>query len=322
MPSDQEWLAELPQEQSQSSTPETQTTATAGNQAADPYAGQIAEIYSGKNTYKLPFSAEIPFKQQGKIATQPIGKLINAYNQHLVIQPKYDATLKELNSMRPEFEKLKGRESRFAELEALQGWTEKNPEIFKKLWDSYNNREKLALEQQLNADQTQQPTAANQQLLDVIAGLKGELGELKTWKGSWEQEQKQKQQEQNVKLIEDEITNFKKAYPFLDLDKVDEGGVSLVEQIIKHGIDKSYPTFKVAALEYLEPQLLERLVEKGRSEAVKGIKDQTKKGIIATSSAPFPINGQVPQAADAKKSDSTLLSEAKALLEQYQQSSV
>jgi hypothetical protein len=317
MPTDQEWMAELPAEQQ----PDLNQPAPQAQQPAAPqsdYAGQVAEIYSGKNIYKLPYTAEIPFKQQGKVATMALGKLLNAYNQHLVIQPKYDATLKELNTIRPEYETLKSKSQQLADLEKLQLWTEQNPEIFGKLWDSYTNREKLELQQKLGVEApAQSSNGVNQQLLDVIAGLKGELGELKTWKSSWEQQQQQAEEEQNVKLIEGEIDEFKKSYPFLNIDTPDENGITLVEKIIKHGLDKRYPTFKVAALEYLEPQLLERFKEQGRTEAVKSVRDNSKQGIIATSNTPFSLGGQSPQQADAKKSDHVLLSEAKALYEQY-----
>src|ERR1051325_1307750 len=302
---DEEYLAQLPPEQ-QPAQPQPQPAAQPATSGE--YGNLTAEIYSGKNVYKLPYSAEFAFPQKGKPTTYPIGKLVNIAGHHSTLQPKYDALLKEYNTVKPEYDQLKSKSERFSELEKLQAWSEQNPELFKHIWDGYTNREKLALQQQMGmqSQNPEQASGVNNQLLDVIAGLKNELGELKGWKTSWEQQQLQAEEEKNVTLIENEISDFKKAYPFLDIDTPDETGVTLLEKIIKHGIDKKYPTFKVAALEYLEPQLLERMKEQGRTEAVKGIKDQNKKGIVATSNTPFPIDGQ-GSPADAKKPDHMLL---------------
>ena len=321
-PTDQEWMAQLPPDQQSEQT--EQPAPTGAPQAPSEYAGQVAEIYSGRNVYKLPYSAEFAFPQKGKPTTMPIGKLVNAYGHHLAIQPKYDNLLKEYNTLKPEYDELKGKAGRYGELEKLQAWSEQNPDLFKHIWDGYTNREKLALQQQMGmqSQQPEQASGVNQQMLDVIAGLKGEVGQLREWKTSWEKQQEQLQDDSNVELIEKQISGFKEEFPFIDIDKPDEKGVTLTEQIINFGIQNKIPDFDTAALKYLKPQLLEHIKGQGRSEAVKGIKDNNKKGIVATSNTPFPIDGQSAQPADAKKPDHVLLAEAKAMMEQMKQTSM
>lgn len=288
-------------------SPETsQSDATPAPVATPPTSPQEElEILLNGNPFKLPTNVEIPIKHNGQILKQPLSNLLNSYRQgtHIEEKLKEYRTLKEqLEAERGDMDQFRGMKEKYG---AIQDWSEKNPEDWQRLWDSFQNKEKVLLGGNGGGE--------TGQYLEHIAALKKELASMKEWQSGFEREREEVKLQQETKALQEEVEAFKKEWPEIDLDEKNLDGVSLRGQIMNHGLQKGVGEFGLAAMSFLKPRLLEIAAFRGRTEAVKGVKTDKQQGIVARSSTPF--NGQSSEGDPNKMSKVDRAAAAKAELE-------
>lgn len=243
------------------------------------------EYLLGGKSYKLPSNTEFRLKHNGQYLQTPLDKMANAFRQSQHFEDKG----KELRTAREQFEKDRGDLNTYQEMrkkyEAIQAWSEANPQDWEKLWGLFQNKERNLL-----SPNTANP-AENTQLLDKIAFLEKKLSGHEEFMSKFQQDHEENLISQEEKKVLGEIEEFKKGWPELDLQEKNLDGIPLVSLIINHGINEGIRDFKLAAFSYLGPRLQDLLVSRGRNEAVKSVKKDTQQGIVSRSSTPFPGKG-------------------------------
>lgn len=280
-------LAELNQEESPESTEQAPGAET-------PAPADFIEIPYNDQTLKLPLSLEMPVKHNGQIVNTPLDKLFNTYRQ----ASNFEDKALELRQLREKIDTDRGDLEQYNQLkgkyEAIQNWSEQNPDQWNKLWDLFQSKDQYLL-----ADQGQEAgLTPDHPIIKEISTLKNELNDLREFKSSFEMQQEEAQTQSDIEEVKQEIEEFRKEYQNINLDEKDLDGLSLQARIIKHGIDGNYPDFNSAALTYkfpdgtnLRAKLLENAQMRGRTEAVKAVKQDKADGVIARSSTPFEGQG-------------------------------
>lgn len=255
------------------------------------------------NGQRFPTSLEFKIPHGGSVKNVPYSTLMNTYRQATHLEDKY----KSFNTEKSEFQKqieeyqaLKAQKEKFG---ALQDWSEKSPEEFKVIWDMYQNRNQHLLAskagltpqaQMQNAQagltQGQNQGLAPEQLrpfVEEISSLKKQLGEFSQFKSQFDQEQQTKKEQADVNFVREEMKTFQTRYPEINLQEKDPDGVLLWAKIVKHGVDNQIPTFKAAALDFLEDRVLDTVSSRARNSTTQSIKTDKANGIIARSPTPF-----------------------------------
>jgi hypothetical protein len=253
---------------------------------APPTPEEVAYYLNGKEN-KLPLQAEIALQHDGKLTKAPLSTILNHYRQRADLDKKSV----ELRSAREEWEKERGDIDTYRDLrrkyEDIQRWSEQNPEDFAYLYNMFENRNKLLLERDAGggeegAGQGGVPPA----VLEKLAALENELGGLREFKSSFEQRQEDEADQQAYNEVGQEMEEFKKNFPEVNLDEQDTEGISLSKKILIHGVQRQIPDFKLAALDYLGPKLQDILVQRGRNEAVKSVRQDRQQGVVSRSVTP------------------------------------
>lgn len=265
------------------------------------------EYYLGGKANKLPVNAEFAFNEGGKITKAPLSTMVNHYRQRADLDKRFG----ELKKGREEWEAERGDIEQYkalkAKWEALESWSREKPEEFDAIWNGYHNKDKILLEQK-----AQDPNS--RALVEEIASLKQKLNGFEEFKSQFEQRQEQELKQQALSEVDEEAATFQGEWPEIKLDEKGEDGLSLKHQIMKFGVSKGLPDFESAALKFLKPKLLEIASQRARSEAVKGVKLETKNGVIARGSKPL-LNGKGSEVNPRKMSWGEAANAAKAEME-------
>lgn len=248
------------------------------------------EYLLGEKASRLPANAEFSLKNDGRIDKIPLSKIINGY--------------RELTSLKPKYQQLTGVEKKWAEergqydkslkelepFKKLQEWSLKRPDAF----EFVMKHMKLDENGLLTLSEDARAPGVNEGLNSVISDLKNQVSQLSEWKSGWEKQQEEarlQNEDREVSKETEELVDYLKQKGIeIDLDEKDESGISLRGRIYKYGADNHIASVKAAALSYLSDTLLDKAMQRGRSEAVKGVRGDARAGIISRSST--PTNGQ------------------------------
>jgi len=286
MPTDEEYLSSAGIE---STTPEVTTpNAETAETTPQPTAQEMFELYAEGKPHKFPLSSEFPITHNGKVLKVPYSTLANTYRQAAHFEGKFkdfNNQRAQFDAQKAEYEKAKGFYDKYGQ---FQEWSEKNPEAWQKIWDLYQNRDKVLANPEYNP------------MLDEINGLKQQLQDLSQFKSSWEKSQEEAQTQQDVEYVKTEIQTFAKDYPEINLEATDEDGVKVWAKVVQFGLDHQLPDFESAALKYFKPELADIYASRGRTEATKGLQKAKQSGEVARSSTPFNL-GQGERKIDFRK---------------------
>jgi hypothetical protein len=253
-----------------------------------PTAQEIANYFETQldgKPLKLPYNMELPLKHNGQLMKVPLEKLANTYRQFEHIQGKhkdFQTREQEFNQRVGDWKNVEAMKEKYG---AIQEWSEKNPEQFEKLWQMYQSKDQILQGEQFNP------------LVPEIQRLKQELESLKPeieyYKGSREQEAAKK----DIEFVENQIADFGKEYPMLDLNEKDLDGIDLTSRIINFGIQNGHKDFLSAAMSFpgLRQRLNESIRESVKAEMAKQIKSDNKNGILARSTTPSQVKAGDPQ---------------------------
>lgn len=278
MPNDQEYLEKFGVKDEAApveTTPETPQTPQ-----------EMFEL--GEN--KFPLNTEFKLTHGGELLKVPASNMFNKFRQAKFFEDRWSQAkpqLEEYTKIKPEYEKYKGFYDKYGQ---IQEWSEKNPQEWQKLWSLYQQKDQL-LNQQA---QTQPGTPANNAYEAKIQALEQKLSQLENFKTEFEKGAEQVQIQEDTENILKEKDEWQKEWPEIDLNKKDPEGVSDWTKVIQYGIANNIKNFKDAADLYYRSILRDTLLQRGRNEAVKGIKTDVKQGVVKRSSA--PILGQATQA--------------------------
>lgn len=277
---------------------------------------EILYFHGGKEG-RLPLQAEIALKEDGKMARAPLNTILNHYRQRADLDKKSV----ELRKSRDEWEAERGDIDTFRtnrdRYGAIQKWSEENPEEFQHIWDLYENRSKHLLQRDVGqpaAEGEAAPVGLPPAVIDKIANLEKTIENLQGFQDEFKQDQEKQKDERAYHEVGQEMDEFKKEFPELNLDEQDGEGVPLAKKILVHGVQKQIPEFRLAAFSYLGPKVTDALVQRGRNEAVKNVRQETQQGIVSRSTTP-PVDGQRAEV-DTKKTWSDLHRDAKDELKQ------
>jgi hypothetical protein len=284
MPSDAEYLASAGIESAETPTTAETTTET----TAEPTAQEMFELYAEGKPHKFPLTSEFPITHNGKVQKVPFSKLANTYRQASHFENKF----KEFNTQKTQFEKQRAEYDKakgfYDKYGQFQEWSEQNPEAWQRIWDLYQNRDKVLSQQE------------NNPMLDEVNGLKQQLQELSQFKSNWEKSQEEQQTTQDVEFVKSEINSFAKDFPEINLEEQDEDGVKVWAKVVQFGLDNNLPDFESAALKYFKPELADVYAARARAEATKGFQKARASGEVARSPQPFNM-GQGERKIDFRK---------------------
>ena len=258
---------------------------TAGETEAEPTQEQVEmiELALGDQVHKIPINAEFPVKHNGQVHKAPLDKLFTAWRE----RSHYDDKFRGLKEERSKFDQERGDFEAFTAMKQkfgdIQNWSEKNPDQWNALWDMFQNRDQHLAQ----GDESQSYLAKE------IAAMREELGGLREFKSSHEQEMERRQQAEDVASVEKEIAAFTEEFPDIDLGEKDPDGITLKANIVSFGIDHNMPDFESAALKYLKPRLVQTAEMKGRKETVAQVKKDHAAGVMGRSQTPFSGKGDV-----------------------------
>lgn len=263
-------------------TPVTETQPTPEVVEAKP-----VETFSiGEN--KFPVTTEFQFPHGGNIAKVPYSTLVNAYRQFQHMQDKwgkeYKPQIEEFQKTKQQYDQYKGFYDKYGK---LIEWETANPDQAQRLLEIYNNRDKHLLEQPVQgANPDFQP------ILQAIQELRSQNEEYRKTIDEWKSEKQSKQEESDIGFIRSQIDEFKKEFSEIDVDEKDPDGVPLWAKIVQWANQNNYGDFTSAAHVYLKPRIFDAVATRARNEALKGVKQDNKQGIVQRSDKPILGQGQ------------------------------
>ena len=205
----------------------------------------------------------------------------------------YPQKMQEINQRAAEIQQ---REAQIKELQERYGpiddYVKQNPEFWNHVTQQWESR-------------GQGQVDPNNPLLQKI---QSELGEIKQFKQTLEQEKQAIRNAEQDKALDGEIESIRKEYPDLDLDSVQPDGQSLMFHVLNYANTKGIRSFTDAFIAFNHKNLLSRAAEKAKESVGKDIQKKTKLGLLGSS--PTPTKG-VTRAENVKsKSYENLLQEA------------
>ena len=296
MATDQEYLESegLTNESTTNTQTQNDTSQAASDSGTKPV--ETFEIIRDGKTYTFPVTTEFSYNHNNKISKVPYSTLVNSHRlgEHLNEKMKtYNDQAEEFKSRSEDFDKYKTFHEKFG---ALQDWSEKNPEDWSRLEDVWKNKEDHLLRQSVNQNQTGETPPTGQipdALLQEMSSMRQKMNSQQETIDGWTKHQEDTQKQSDVDYVNKEIEEFQKAYPEIDLNEKDPEGVPLRARIMQNGVQENMPTFKSAALSYLEDRLADTFSRRARNETSQSIKSDAQNGIIAKSTTPFiPVQGQ------------------------------
>lgn len=290
---DQEYLAMagIKETESEGQAPETVST--------EPQAQPAGEMFEIGN-FKIPANSEARFTHDGGFQKVPLNTIINGYRQVAHLQQKHKTWNEERSvweKQKAEYESAKAFKDKYG---AIQEWSEKNPNDWKSLEEIWKNKDRHLLEartmgqsQPLQGAQVGQQNNPNfKPFIDEMSQLKQDLSELKTFKQSFDQEQTSKREQEDTNYVLGQKDSFQKEYPEINLEERDMDGVALWAKVMRYGVNNHIPDFETAALKFLKPRLIDTISARARNEAVNGVKNDKRQGIIKRSSTPMTGQGE------------------------------
>jgi hypothetical protein len=239
---------------------------------------EFIEFVAGEQKYKIPTSAEFSYKHAGTMNKSVLSQVLNRIRQ----ESHLDTKMSEYKKMKEEIDQRRGEDQTYQSLrqkyEAIQKWSEENPDQWERLYGMWQGREKSLT--------SQGPTDPNNQLLEYVRGMEGRLKKSEEFMTNYERQQEETKMAQDMKEVENEIEQFSKEFKEIDLNEQDEEGIPLKSRIISFGVQHRIPDFESAALKYLKPRLLEVAQLRARNEVVKGVKSDKQQGIVSRSATP------------------------------------
>lgn len=287
-------------------------TAPEAKPAASATAEEMYDYYLGDKANKLPSSAMFAFKDKGQIQKIPASQVINGYriNQKTSVQ---NAELLKSKSQwemsAKELENYKKTEDAIKPYRQLQDWSveleTKNPVGYKYLMDQIDRVKNGTFQATEDKSNGYDPTALNGTIVD----LRNQLKEVLEWKSQFVQEKESQKIQEDQKFVNGEIENLQKQFKEINLDELDENQIPLKTKVIDFGVSKGFQNFTDAYRAFFFDKLADILVQRGRTEAVNGLKKDNANGIVARSSTPFTGH---PIKADNDKSN--ILAEFESIL--------
>ena len=241
---------------------------------------EIELMVNGK-PFRLPVNTEIPYKHNGQIIKKPFSSILNSHRQDDHLESKKSEYLKlkeQVEKDRGDVETYKTQREKFG---AIQDWSEKNPQEWQRLLDLYQKKDLV-----LGTPQEGE-TQVSPKVLEYIGKLEQKINANDEKWASFDKQNEDKQVTEEIGKITAEVEDFKGQYPEVDLTETNLDGVTLKGLIMQHGINQGIKTFKLAAMDYLGPRLMEIAQQRGRNEAVKSVKTDKSQGIVARSNKPF-----------------------------------
>lgn len=272
---------------------QTPATSTEQQNATEKSAQEFYEMPWEGKSLKIPLNYKLPLKENGKIEEVELSTLFNKYRNANQMQRKYEELHKTHNGILGEIGDLDQFKTQKQKYDAIQAWSEQNPQDWERLYEMFSNREKYLLNNQPGQE-------GSEKLLQTIAQLRQEIDGIK--QGPISQYQKDLEDRQNqevVRQVNEEMENFQKEFPEFKLEEKDVDGIDRKSAIIKHGIDNGIPTFTAAAYSLYGKELVKAAEERGRKSLTESIKKDNANGIVTRQSIP---NGQVPRATDNRSS--------------------
>lgn len=238
---------------------------------------------------KLPYNLELPVKHNGQMMNVPLEKLANTYRQHEHLTSKhkeFQTQQEQFKSQVGEWEQVQAMKEKFG---AIQDWSEKNPEQFEKLWQLYQSKDQVLAGQEFNP------------LVPEIQTLKQQLESLKPEVDYYKSLREQEAAKKDIDFVENQIKEFTKEYPGLDLSEKDLDGIDLTSRIIQHGIANKHPDFLSAVFTFpgMRQRLADSVRESVKLEQAKQIKSDNKNGIVAR--APTQANVKAVDPTNVKR---------------------
>lgn len=261
-------------------------------------AQEMFELAHEGKSFKFPTNLEFQISHNNQVQKVPYSQLINNFRQSAHLQETHKKFGEEKKSFEQQRAELQGAKAFKDKYGPLQEWSEKNPKDWQVIWDLYQNKSKHLLAHQTGVGQPEVPGQVPgnqpnlQPFVDKISQLEKTIEDLNGFKSSFEQKQQEERQQADVQMVKGEVQEFQKKYPEINLEETDPDGVKLWAKIIHYGVQEQLPTFRAAALAYLEPRMVETVSARARNQAVQGIKADRQQGIIAKSSKPFSQDGQ------------------------------
>ena len=247
----------------------------AAPEAAQAKADEIA-YYLGDKQNKLPVNAELEFTEGGKPIRQNLSTILNHYRQRSELDKKYGEFKKERESWESEAGDRETYSQMRQKYEAIQKWSEENPQDFEYIWGLLENKDKTLAERD----------GIPPRVAEMLQQQNKELEELKGFKKSFDMEQEEKKDKAAFEETTAEMNEFKANYPEINLDEVGEQGMPLFKEILKHGVSQGISNFRLAAFDLLGPKLQDALIARGRQEAVKAVRQDKQQGVVSRSQTP------------------------------------
>jgi hypothetical protein len=292
MPSDTEYLEQAGLTESGDpvgSPSQGSETPSVTPQTAEPTAAEMFELQG----HKFPVSTEFQLVQDGKTQKVPYNSLLNGYRRATHYQQKHEEFLKQQKEWEEKlkgFDTYKGFHDKYG---ALQEWSEKNPDDWKRLEDIWRNKDQHLLAAKTTGAGAD-PQAVNP-LVQEISELKKQFQEqVKPFLEQQKSREEQERIDKDVQAVKGEITDFQKEFSEIDLQEKDPDGIPLWSKIVQWGTSKGYVDFTSAAMVYLKPRIVEIMGLKARETAMKSVKEDQKAGIVKRSSGPILPNGAAP----------------------------
>lgn len=263
-------------------------TAMSGGETStqEPDMTDALEFFIGGKPQRIPSNAEIALKHDKEVQRVPLSKMVNGYRQVSHAEAKFAEAAKikdQFTKTQTEYQKAQETLKGLEQYKALQEWSvgleKQNPAGYKLLMETIDRIK--------NGTLTPEGTPDQLALNSTITDLRNQLEELRGWKSQFEEQQQREKALEDRKFVDNEIATIKKSFPEINLDEADENGIRLSTKVENWGADKGYLNFTDAFHAHFRDQIAAILVQRGKNEAVKGIKKDSAEGILARSSTPF-----------------------------------
>lgn len=225
---------------------------------------QMVTITRGGQEIQVPYSKALQFAQQGYDYSQRM----NDYNAQV---QKFQQEQSAWNQERSEMQQ------RWAQYDEISKYAEQNPQW----WGLVQN----AWQKELQRSQGGAPQGTSPQM-DIASHpmfqqLQQQLEEMRGFVNAQKEREEAIANEKANAALDQAIDEFQKQYPSFQWNVLDESNMTLTDKIINYAAQNEIPSFRAAALAYLEPQLVGKLQMDGKQQAGEAIRRQTELGLGA-----------------------------------------
>lgn len=226
------------------------------------------------------FKHQLKYNANGKEVTEDIATILKRASQGY----HYAQRMNEIKTNESEWtQKVSEAQSLNEKWSKFENFAKENPEWYQHWSNAWENRAAGGAQESTNNSEAS--GGIDETRLTQL--VESKIAPIKEFAQSQQEKEEQARLAEQDRLLENQISEVKKAYPDIDLEASDpETGKTLEHQVLEFGIDKGIKDFDAAFKVFYHDKLVARQVERAKSDVSKKIQLNSKAGILGYNPTP------------------------------------